>query len=301
MVLEGSKAPEFRDVEEWINSDPLSINDTLLLDFWNYSCHICSRRVRSIQELHEEYSGIKVVGVHTPRFSFEEEAGNVRKAVERRGIDYSIAVDDGATWQAYGGYRWPTNLIVDEGEVKWKTAGGAKLSELGKAVSEVLGEDTRGIDSPGSGSNRRREIHLGYRWGGGFNGSGNFRGVREFEAPAGRSLNGVYLEGRWRQEEEYLEALEGAKLFLPSQSSDISVVAGPGGGIRDIRVRKDGEVLGGVEAGEDVKDDGSVRVRYPELYRLVDSPGQGFELALAPESGTRLYSITVTDGRYKNC
>ncbi len=290
MVLEGSRAPGFRELEDWINSEPLSVKDTLLLDFWNYSCYSCSRRALAMQELHDAYPEIEVVGVHTPRFSFEKEPGNVRKAVERRGIDYPVALDRGSTWRDYGGYRWPTQVIVDGGEVRWKGTGVKQLRQLERAVSEVLGSDIRGLENRDFGRQERREIQLGYRFGGGFNGSGNFRGEKGFEAPEGRSLNGVYLDGRWRQGEEYLEAVEDARLFFPSRSSSVSMVAGPGGGIRDVEVLKDGEPLD-EEAGEDVEN-GSIRVRHPDLYSVFDSELQDHELGLEAEKGTRLYSIS---------
>ena len=44
-----------------------------------------------------------IVGVHTPEFAFEHDLGNVRRAVQRLGVRYPVALDnDYGTWNAYG-------------------------------------------------------------------------------------------------------------------------------------------------------------------------------------------------------
>ena len=56
--------------------------------------------------------GLIVVGVHTPEFSFEHQVDGVRKAIEERGIDYPVAVDnDYAIWTAFDNHYWPRAVL----------------------------------------------------------------------------------------------------------------------------------------------------------------------------------------------
>ena len=58
--------------------------------------------------------GLTIVGVHSPEFPFEKDAGNVEEAIERNGIDYPVAQDnDLATWSAYGNQYWPAEYFID--------------------------------------------------------------------------------------------------------------------------------------------------------------------------------------------
>ena len=51
-----------------------------------------------------------MVGVHTPEFPFEQEAGNVADAIGQYGITYPVVQDnDYGTWNAYGNQYWPAN------------------------------------------------------------------------------------------------------------------------------------------------------------------------------------------------
>ena len=55
-----------------------------------------------------------MVGVHTPEFSFERDAGNVADAVARYNIHYPVAQDNtSATWRAYRNNWWPAAYLVD--------------------------------------------------------------------------------------------------------------------------------------------------------------------------------------------
>ena len=55
-----------------------------------------------------------MVGVHTPEFRFEADAGNVGGAVRDLGITYPVVLDpDFATWDAFGTRYWPTTYLID--------------------------------------------------------------------------------------------------------------------------------------------------------------------------------------------
>ncbi len=62
----------------------------VLVDFWTYSCINCLRTLPHLEALDRRYraAGLTIVGVHTPEFPFEKDAGNVRAAIAREGIRY---------------------------------------------------------------------------------------------------------------------------------------------------------------------------------------------------------------------
>ncbi len=71
--------PDYQNLE-WINSDPISIGESIgngeivLIDFWTYTCVNCIRTFPFLNEWNQKYKddGLKIIGVHTPEFEFEK-------------------------------------------------------------------------------------------------------------------------------------------------------------------------------------------------------------------------------------
>ena len=89
-------APDFVDTGEWFNTDgeALSIAEltrgqgrVVLIDFWTYTCINCIRTLPYVESWDAEYrdDGLTVVGVHSPEFAFEKDAGNVADAIDATG------------------------------------------------------------------------------------------------------------------------------------------------------------------------------------------------------------------------
>src|SRR4051794_26149145 len=105
-------APEIQGTQQWFNTPgnrPLTLaglqrkNRVVLIDFWTYTCINCIRTLPALKAWDAKYrkDGLTIIGVHTPEFPFEKDAGNVRDAVEQNGIEYPVAQDnDYATWNA---------------------------------------------------------------------------------------------------------------------------------------------------------------------------------------------------------
>ena len=74
-------APEFRGVQQWINSKPQTLaalrGHVVLIDFWTYSCINCLRTLPHLKAWWATYhpKGLVIVGVHTPEFAFEHDSG----------------------------------------------------------------------------------------------------------------------------------------------------------------------------------------------------------------------------------
>ena len=78
------RAPEIGRV--WLNSSPLSFRQlrgrAVLVDFWDYTCVNCIRTLPYVVAWNKRYkqSGLVVVGVHAPEFSFAREGSHVAEA-----------------------------------------------------------------------------------------------------------------------------------------------------------------------------------------------------------------------------
>src|SRR5215218_4800272 len=87
-----AKAPEFVGTERWFNTPDnrrLALQQlrgrVVLVDFWTYSCINCLRTLPYLEAWDARYrqDGLTIVGVHTPEFPFERDAGNVEEAIKR--------------------------------------------------------------------------------------------------------------------------------------------------------------------------------------------------------------------------
>jgi cytochrome c biogenesis protein CcdA/thiol-disulfide isomerase/thioredoxin len=122
-------APDFTGTQRWFNTadgKPLTLaslrGKVVLIDFWTYSCINCLRTLPYLKAWDAAYrqDGLVIVGVHSPEFSFEKDAGNVQTAITSNGIRYPVAQDnDLATWNAWGNQYWPAEYLIDaQGRVR---------------------------------------------------------------------------------------------------------------------------------------------------------------------------------------
>src|SRR5689334_24215063 len=119
LPVEG-ELPSFGGATGWLNSPPLTAADlrgkVVLVSFWTYTCINWLRQLPYLRAWAQKYSGhgLVVVGVHTPEFSFEHNADNVRQAVQDMQIAYPVAADnDYAVWSAFGNHYWPALYFAD--------------------------------------------------------------------------------------------------------------------------------------------------------------------------------------------
>jgi len=127
-------APEFTDTQRWFNTPgdrPITLASlrgrVVLVDFWTYTCINCIRTLPYLKAWDADYrhAGLTIVGVHTPEFAFEHDAGNVASAIRRFGLRYPVVQDnDMGTWNAYGNEYWPADYLIDSrGQVRDATFG----------------------------------------------------------------------------------------------------------------------------------------------------------------------------------
>ena len=156
------RAPGFTDNERWFNTPgdrpqtlaALRGRGAVLVDFWTYTCINCLRTLPYLEAWDRKYraAGLTIVGVHTPEFAFEHDAGNVANAIKRLGIRYPVAQDNAmGTWNAYGNQYWPADYLIDRtGQVRYAGIGEGDYDKTEAAIRSVLAE--AGHDALGAGA-----------------------------------------------------------------------------------------------------------------------------------------------------
>jgi len=303
-------APEFAGNQQWFNTPgdrPLTLRSlrgrVVLVDFWTYSCINCLRTLPYLTAWDRTYrkDGLTIVGVHSPEFPFEKEAGNVAEAIERNGIDYPVVQDnDLATWSAYGTQYWPSEYFVDaQGRVRFAHFGEGEYDEKEQIIRELLAEAGRPVSRHDSGAHgieatagvTTPETYLGAARAERFTNPTLSPGTHAFAKPLPPGPSEFAYHGPWRITLDSATS-KGGSLTLNFGARRVYLVLGSQGGARGVRVFLDGRPIPAKLAGSDVHD-GVVEVKAHRLYNLVNLPKVGSHLLqLEPEAGVTGYAFT---------
>jgi hypothetical protein len=293
----------------------------VLIDFWDYTCLNCLRTLPYLKEWHRRYkdSGLTIIGVHAPEFSFAHNVENVRRAVAAEGLEYAVVLDNHqAIWEAYANRYWPAKYLIDgEGYLRYYHYGEGAYGETEQAIQALLRqafpeivlpalmEPMRDEDRPGAACYRvTPELYLGYQRGR----IGNTAGIGVDRPATYSNLDKhaegyFYLEGDWLLTGESAARPIGAqgvsKLHLRYMAKEVNLVMHPPLVDRQGRLEllQGGQPLAAGDAGPDVSiEDGAaiVRVNEPRMYRLVNNREiDTYELTLTTQSdGLSLFAFT---------
>ena len=141
-------APEFQNIDTWLNSQPLKLGElrgkVVLVDFWTYTCINCLNHLPYVKDWNQKYKdqGLVVVGVHTPEFAFEKSTKNVKDAIERLQIKHAVAQDNGyGTWKAFRNQYWPAVYLIDkQGKIVYSHFGEGSYATTEKKIQALLAE-----------------------------------------------------------------------------------------------------------------------------------------------------------------
>jgi cytochrome c biogenesis protein CcdA/thiol-disulfide isomerase/thioredoxin len=297
-------APEIRNTQAWFNTPgdrPLTLRElrgeVVLIDFWTYSCINCIRTLPHLRKWHDRYgdTGLTVIGMHAPEFTFERDADNVADAVHQNELRYPVAQDnDFATWTAYGNQFWPAKYLIDaRGKVRYTHFGEGAYDETEEAIRALLAEAGReglgGRTSARSDSGlpgATPETYLGAARADRFVNGPLTPGTHAFRLTrsqaGGLPPHHVGLDGRWRIDAESAEPADRAgRLHLRFAAQNVFLVLGSRGGERTVEVTLDGRRYR------------RVRVGSHRLYELVNlrEPGEHL-LSLRLPQGVKGYAFT---------
>ncbi len=146
-------APDFPDGLEWLNTArPLRLRDLrgkiVLLDFWTYCCINCMHIIPDLKRLEAKYEKeLVVIGVHSAKFTTEQETENIRQAVLRYEIAHPVVNDRAMqVWREYGVHAWPTLVLMDpDGKIFGTFSGEGIFEPFDKAIAAMI----RAFDAKG--------------------------------------------------------------------------------------------------------------------------------------------------------
>jgi thiol-disulfide isomerase/thioredoxin len=312
--------PELSGAIGWLNSTPLNAKSlhgkVVLVDFWTYTCINSLRPLPYVKAWAAKYkeSGLVVIGVHTPEFSFEHEPVNVENAVHDLKVAYPVAIDSNyRIWQAFNNQYWPAQYIVDaKGRIRYHHFGEGAYGEVERVIQKLLTENGaggveggslsvsgEGIEEPPSANEESPETYVGYRQAEGFASPEQVAksSPRNYTPPVVPSLNQWGLSGSWNvgPESAVLLAAPGKTIFR-FHARDLNFVLAPtkvGMPVR-FRVTLNGSAPG-VNSGVDSAPDGRGVVREPRLYQLIRQKGpiidQVFEIEFL-DPGVQAFDFT---------
>jgi cytochrome c biogenesis protein CcdA/thiol-disulfide isomerase/thioredoxin len=311
------KAPNFVDTQDWFNTPgdkPLSITKlrgkVVIVDFWTYTCINCIRTLPFIEGLYKHYHryGLEIVGVETPEFTFEKEAGNVRQAIKTDGLTYPVVQDNRyGTWDAYQNEYWPADYFIDStGEIRHTQFGegdyardeqvvrellraaGAKhlpglMTAKAQTASKQLGTPETYLDPARAAADQEDFVEPLQR------------GVNSYSAPQSLGLDQWALGGSWSVGSQSITP-NGASATVSGdvQARDVYLVmTSTGNKPRRGRVLINGAPITASERGADIGPGGYFTVTGERLYRLVKLRGDAsFTITVQIPHGVQAYDFT---------
>jgi cytochrome c biogenesis protein CcdA/thiol-disulfide isomerase/thioredoxin len=305
-------APDFTGTEDWFNTPgdrPLSLahlrGHVVLVDFWTYTCINCLRTLPFLKGLYAQYHryGLDIVGVETPEFTFEQEAGNVRQAIASDGITYPVVQDNQyGTWNAYQNQYWPAEYYIDaHGQVRHVQFGEGDYKQSEAAVRALLADagatslpppmtataimPSAGLGTPETYLNTQRQQGFVTPIG---------SGVRTYNGPSTVGLNQFSLKGVWWATSDSLTPVGGiSSITGGAQAAKVYLVLTSTQNIpRQGRVLLDGRPLPNAHAGADVRN-GVFTITGQRLYSLISFPtAQQFTFTVQLPPGVYAYDFT---------
>jgi len=299
---------------EWLNSEPPGPAElrghVVLVNFWTLTCINWLRQEPYVRAWSRAYrdDGLIVVGVHTPEFSFEHEIDRVRRAVQERGIDYPVALDnDYAIWSAFNNHYWPALYFIDsDGVIRDEHFGEGRYAPSERIIQRLLGIDREPVPVEGLGVEaaadwdhvRTPETYLGYERTAQFAlpVGAAFDKTNAYQLPARVPLNQWALAGRWTiGPENVVLDRAGGSIAYRFHARDAHLVLSTGA--REpipFRVLLDGQAPG-PSRGVDVDENGNGSLRDGRMYQLVRQDGDVRERTVEitfHEPGAQAYSFT---------
>jgi cytochrome c biogenesis protein CcdA/thiol-disulfide isomerase/thioredoxin len=295
-------APAFAGTEDWFNTPgdrPLTIaglrGHVVLIDFWTYTCINCIRTLPYLEAWNAKYrrKGLVVVGVESPEFPFEKDAGNVENAIRQFGIDYPVVQDNNLdTWNAWGNEYWPADYLIDaRGRVRYAAFGEGDYTTTETAIRLLLAQaGARGLGAGARAKNaiapspvETPETYLGTARAVSFIGGEPLPGTHTYQPdPYPMALNDFAYGGTWTVGLQQAQADANATIKAKIWAKDVYIVLSP-----------PPHRAGGVAVSVDGHAPRAIAVTQQRLYTLATFPSDSqHTIVLRFSPGTSGYSFT---------
>jgi hypothetical protein len=142
-------APEFPQGLQWLNVAVLrmaqQIGRPILVEFFDSARVNSHRTLPYMRAWHQRYAEpglLRVIGVHTPAYSFGRDPEIAVAAIERMDIPYAVVLDpDFAVWRDYGNRGWPARYLFDRrGVLRYVHWGEGEYEETEQVLQELIAE-----------------------------------------------------------------------------------------------------------------------------------------------------------------
>ncbi|MFC7789039.1 cytochrome c biogenesis protein DipZ [Microbacterium sp. MAHUQ-60] len=294
-------APAISGIAQWLNTAngaPVDLKDlrgqVVLVDFWAYSCINCQRSIPHVVAWDRVYrdAGLQVIGVHSPEYAFEKDAGNVSAGARDFRITYPVALDNNlSTWTAYRNRYWPAHYLIDaDGTVRHISFGEGNYAATEKLIRELLADADPGVrlpdatevadTTPARGSTTP-ETFLGSSKDVNYGGADAYRaGSASYALPAEQAADTFALGGAWDVRTQYATPQSGAvgSIRLRYRAAEVRIVLAGSG---EITVR-DGD-----SAPKGITVDGT-----PRSYAIRAGSTNSGVLTVEVPAGVEVYSFT---------
>ncbi len=118
--------------------------NAVLIEFFDTARINSHRTLPYLQGWHARYAdhGLRVIGVHSPGYSFGRDRDTVERAAQSMGITHPVLLDpDYRVWKLYGNQGWPGRYLFDQrGLLRYIHYGEGDYRATEEAIVELLGE-----------------------------------------------------------------------------------------------------------------------------------------------------------------
>jgi hypothetical protein len=98
--------------------------------------------MRAWQERYADAGLLRIIGVHSPGYSFGQDPDVALAAVKQMDIPYAVVLDpDFAVWREYGNRGWPARFVFDRrGVLRFVHWGEGEYEETERVIQELIRE-----------------------------------------------------------------------------------------------------------------------------------------------------------------
>jgi cytochrome c biogenesis protein CcdA/thiol-disulfide isomerase/thioredoxin len=249
-------APDIKGITGWFNTPGNTAIDlkslrgkVVLVDFWAYSCINCQRAIPHVTDWYAKYrdSGLEVIGVHSPEYAFEKDAGNVASGAAALGITYPVALDNSlSTWTNYRNRYWPAEYLIDNtGTIRHIKFGEGDYGATENLIRQLLQQANPAVKLPAPSQNAditpesglTPESYFGVGKMVNYGGTGIYdQGRAIFSYPPSLSDDAFALRGPWKLDYQGATADAGdSGIELNYRAKNVYVVVGGTGTITVLR------------------------------------------------------------------
>lgn len=142
---------------QWVNvaflrMDRLLGQSCVLIEFFDTARINSLRTLPYVRGWHARYreSGLRVIGVHAPGYSFGRDPEVVERATAKLGIEHPVLLDPTfEVWRLYGNHGWPGRYLFDRrGLLRHMHYGEGGYVETERAIQELLHELDPALQPP---------------------------------------------------------------------------------------------------------------------------------------------------------